>query len=734
MTSEAMTSWKEILDEPLFRKLSLVLLHFLWQAALVALVYAGLDFAARRRGARSTVRYALACAALAVMVALPVRTFAASGHAAASAEVTAGDPSGQSRSAFETAGTAMTSMAGDAPARLLATFSRWTERAAALRPFCMAAWLAGVAALSLRLVLGWTVATRLTHRGAAPARPDLVQAMARLARRLSLSRPVRLLESAAVGVPVAIGVLRPAILLPMSGLTGLSAPQIEALLAHELAHVRRNDYFVNLLQSVAETLFFYHPAVWWVSGRIRAERENCCDDLAISVTGDAHLYACALVDLEERRGGRRALAVAADGGDLLRRVARLFPAAAVRTPGHTRRVAGGVALSAILLTGAALRVGPNVPASMLAVESGTPAEETAPSAVRTARPKPARAVPAGPGFVRASRGDVSPSDPTPPPDEGEPEINPSPASDDVVVVAANGTATSPSPDEKTDSGALTLDEIRSLRVHNVTPEFIAKIRALGYDRATVDELVSLRIHGVSPDSIAAFQKLFGRISLERAVEFAIHGVTPDFVEEMRNAGLRLSAEQAVSMRIHGATPEFVRAIKDAGFGDVSPDGVVSLRIHGVDVAFAREMRTLGFADASLDELTSFRIHGVTPEFVRQVNAAGLTGLSADEATSLRIHGVTPEFLREVKGLKVRVESADDATSLRIHGVTTSFIQNVEAEGYSKPTVDDLTSLRIHGVTVEDIRRINHAAGRKLALEDIVDEKIDGGERSIEWNR
>jgi beta-lactamase regulating signal transducer with metallopeptidase domain len=725
-----MTTWKQVLDEPLFRKLSFVLLHFLWQAALVALVYAGLDFAARRRGARSTVRYALACAALAVMVALPVWTFAASGLAAASAEVTAGDPSAESRSAVEVAGTAMTTIAGDAPSRVLATLSAWTERAAPLRPFCMAAWLAGVAALSLRLVLGWTVATRLTRRGAAPARPELVGAMARLARRLSLSRPVRLLESAAVEVPVAIGVLRPAILLPLSGLTGLSAPQIEALLAHELAHVRRNDYAFNLLQSVAETLFFYHPAVWWVSGRIRAERENSCDDLAVSVTGDARLYACALVDLEERRGGRRALAVAADGGDLLRRVARLFPAAAVRTPGHTRRVAGGVALSAILLAGAALRVGPNVPSSILAVDHGERVDLSAgETATTTARPKPGRTSPAGAGagFVRASRGaGASASDPTPPPDEAG--TSPAP-SDDVVVVAANGD--SPSPDEKADSGALTLNEIHSLRIHDVTPEFIAKIRALGYDRATVDDLVSLRIHGVSPDSIAAFQKLFGRISLERAVEFAIHGVTPGFVEEMRNAGLRLSADQAVSMRIHGATPEFVRAIKDAGFGDLSSDGIVSLRIHGVDVAFAREMRSLGFADASLDELTSFRIHGVTPEFVRQVNAAGLTGLSADEATSLRIHGVTPEFLREVKGLKVRVESADDATSLRIHGVTTSFIQSVEAEGYPKPTVDDLTSLRIHGVTVEDIRRINRAAGHKLPLEDIVDEKIDGGERSIE---
>jgi beta-lactamase regulating signal transducer with metallopeptidase domain len=368
-----MTSVKEILDDPLFRRLSVVLLHFLWQAAAVAVVYAGLDFAAKRRASRSTARYALACGALAAMVALPVWTFAASAPGTATATTQRTDESAVSASGSGSAAeTALTSIAGAAPARVLATLSGWRDRASALRPFCMAAWLVGVAALSLRLVLGWRVATRLTRRGAVAARPELAAAMARLARRLSLSRPVRLLESAAVEVPVALGVLRPAILLPLSSLTGLSTRQIEALLAHELAHVRRNDYLVNLLQSAAETLFFYHPAVWWVSGRIRAERENCCDDLAVSVTGDARLYACALVDLEERRGGRRALAVAADGGDLLRRVARLFPAAAVRTPAHTRRVAGGVALSALLLTGAAVRVGPSDTGSMLALDAADP--------------------------------------------------------------------------------------------------------------------------------------------------------------------------------------------------------------------------------------------------------------------------------------------------------------------------------------------------------------------------
>ena len=108
-----------------------------------------------------------------------------------------------------------------------------------------------------------------------------------------------------VDVPTVIGWLKPVVLLPASALAGLSPNQVEAILAHELAHIRRHDYLVNLLQTLVETLLFYHPAVWWLSRRIRAERENCCDDLAVSLCGDPVAYAAALAELEDLRGRRR---------------------------------------------------------------------------------------------------------------------------------------------------------------------------------------------------------------------------------------------------------------------------------------------------------------------------------------------------------------------------------------------------------------------------------------------
>ena len=163
-------------------------------------------------------------------------------------------------------------------------------------PFAAVAWLIGVIACSIWHLLAWLRIQRL-RRTAEPLddrEPGSVwQAAAdRLTRLFRLSRPVRLLQSARQVGPIVFGVLRPVVLIPASLLSGLTPVQVEAILAHELAHVRRHDYLVNLIQAVIETVLFYHPAVWWVSGRIRSERENCCDDLAIealSRTGDSEL-------------------------------------------------------------------------------------------------------------------------------------------------------------------------------------------------------------------------------------------------------------------------------------------------------------------------------------------------------------------------------------------------------------------------------------------------------------
>src|SRR5258707_8817592 len=179
----------------------------------------------------------------------------------------------------------------------------------------------------------------------------------RLSDALNLRRGVELLESAAVEVPTVIGFVKPVILLPVATLSGLSTDQIEMILAHELAHIRRHDFLINLIQAVVETLLFYHPAVWWISHCVRVEREHCCDDMAIAVCGNPLQYARALTRLEELRVDPAHAFIAANGGSLLSRIRRLIPQRA-ESPNGPSRWAAGAALLTVLL---ALLAAPSIP-------------------------------------------------------------------------------------------------------------------------------------------------------------------------------------------------------------------------------------------------------------------------------------------------------------------------------------------------------------------------------------
>ncbi len=195
-------------------------------------------------------------------------------------------------------------------------------------PWCATLWAVGVAVLSLRLLAGWTQVQQLRRRGTPPADGHWQARLEMLARRVGVRRTVRLLESALTEVPAVVGWLRPVVLVPVGVLTGLSAEQVEMILTHELAHIWRQDYLVNLGLTLFETFGFYHPAVWWIARCVRAEREHACDDLAVSACGgDRFGYVRALATLEEMRGPAGQFALAASGGGrglLLARVRRLL--------------------------------------------------------------------------------------------------------------------------------------------------------------------------------------------------------------------------------------------------------------------------------------------------------------------------------------------------------------------------------------------------------------------------
>lgn len=189
---------------------------------------------------------------------------------------------------------------------------------------------------------------RLRRVGTSPVAATVQQALECMRARLQVTRRVEVLASSLVTSPIVVGCFRSVILLPTSFIASVPVSQLEAILAHELAHVLRYDYVVNLLQTLVETLFFYHPAVWWLSHRLRIERENCCDDLVVAALGNKVEYGRALLAVEQFRGtAASTLALGAKGGSLLRRVKRLN----VDPHGDDRRSSSGLVAMAIVVAG-----------------------------------------------------------------------------------------------------------------------------------------------------------------------------------------------------------------------------------------------------------------------------------------------------------------------------------------------------------------------------------------------
>src|SRR5687767_5085188 len=313
-----------ILQTRIIQAVGWALFHLLWQGTLVAILLAAVLAILRRQAA--AVRYVVSCAALVLVAALPVltawniyRSEAKSGGVVHSQPVLETHTGSFPLPELRTTESPVTN--GSEPASPVFSYELAISRLRPFVPLFVILWGLGVTITSARVIFAWMKLQRLALYGA-PASPEWQHALARLTRRIRLTRPVRLLESAAVEVPTVIGWLRPVVLLPLTALTGLSRQQLETILAHELAHVRRHDFIVNLFQTAVETLFFYHPAVWWISSKIRMEREHCCDDLAVELCGNPVLYARALADLEQTRFPAPALALT--GGSLLSRVRRLI--------------------------------------------------------------------------------------------------------------------------------------------------------------------------------------------------------------------------------------------------------------------------------------------------------------------------------------------------------------------------------------------------------------------------
>jgi beta-lactamase regulating signal transducer with metallopeptidase domain len=363
-----MAAIMETLSTDLFYRLGWVLLHSLWQFALIAVLLAVAMETLRRRSA--ALRYLVCCCALASTIPAAVATYAlipgsantdpqpidhhiaakppqptapvpvepslagpvedlskpgSSGYVISSdlPGETAISGSSSTRETFLESDPARSLESADREETTRPLGERWIAIVRPWLPIVVAAWIGGVLLLSIRNLGGWFGVMRLTRMAREPTDQEVVSRLQDITAKMKLRQSVRLIQSAFVEIPVIIGWWRPVLLIPVGMATGMSPLQLDSLLAHELAHVRRHDYLINLFQTAMETLLFYHPAIWWISRKVRVEREYCCDDVAVAVCGDGMEYARALATFEERRSAPQ-VAVAASDGNTLARVRRIM--------------------------------------------------------------------------------------------------------------------------------------------------------------------------------------------------------------------------------------------------------------------------------------------------------------------------------------------------------------------------------------------------------------------------
>lgn len=297
-------------------KLGWTLLHSVWQIAALALMLAAFVRLARRT--RPEVKYVAAAIALTACVVAPAITF-----------LGMADPP-ESAVAFNRHNRPGRFHEIPAPAGLVASLPAhlnsnvtWRDAVAPVLPMLVRVWFVGLVLMGLRLAGGLFAIQRLKRRASELPAGRWVTMIQCLATQMEVKEPISLMLSNDVDAPAVIGLLKSVIILPASAVTRLSVGQIEALVAHEIAHIRRYDYLVNLIQSLVETVLFYHPGIWWISSVMRLEREHCCDEMAIAAIGDRTVYATALVEMEQVRLSAGQLAMAANGGSLTDRIRRI---------------------------------------------------------------------------------------------------------------------------------------------------------------------------------------------------------------------------------------------------------------------------------------------------------------------------------------------------------------------------------------------------------------------------
>jgi beta-lactamase regulating signal transducer with metallopeptidase domain len=641
------------------------LLHFCWQSTVIAIVYAVIDRCTA--WASASVRYGIALCALALMPLVAVLTFLQQEQLVSHV--------GQNQQGFAVSqlGTIHTAVIEQLPlaAPVVGNSELWiAEHSKLLLPCMDAIWLAGVLVLAIRAVGGWWQLRSLRRRAQAIVPYQLRTSFAKLADRYQLGRRVVLQVSDEVISPMVFGIWRTVVLVPLSAALSLAPEQLEAVLAHELAHVRRWDYLCNLLQTFVECLFFFQPAMWWMSRRTREFREVCCDEVAAKACGDPVVYVEALLHMEEQRAQhmRLAMALQGNGGTLLNRVRRVMGENAME-----QRSMSGMRMTAVAMILMGLYIAPHVAHGMKAESKQAVAPE---KSLAAAEPKVVRLVAVETSAVSARPIAIATPEPVPNPME-MPTPNPGPR---------------PTPSAMTEQVAAQ---------QGGGMEYLQKMRDAGYPldlNKDLDQIVTLRSVGVTPEFAKSMSQTgLGTPTLHDLTTLRSLGVTPDYVAGLKGSALApASFHDIVTIKSLGITPEYARSLESLGLGKPTMRDVVSMKSVGVTPEYVAALKASGIPPADLHEAVSMKAVGVTPEYANAMSAAGFSGMNAHELVAMRAQGMTPEYAKWLKSTFPDADSHAMRQATNFH-IDADFVAKAKANGFNSVSLDKLTKLKMSGL-------------------------------------
>ncbi|HYM75328.1 MAG TPA: M56 family metallopeptidase [Candidatus Dormibacteraeota bacterium] len=642
MTMTSLVNW---ISPSAMQSLGWALLHFLWQGTALAALAAAAMAVFRRPQAR----YMVGIAVLALMLFAPAATFLFYSQPRSN--------SPESEKSSPLAAVAWPIARGNAAASGAARTTTFAPSLNAL-PWLVESWLLGVALFSLRSAGGFFLLERERRRRRAAVADHVLEICYTLQDQFGIDRAIEYCESAFLQAPAVMGWFRPIVFLPVSALTGLSEEQLRSVIAHELAHIQRFDSFVNVFQVCVETLLFYHPAVWWLNKRIRAEREHCCDETAVALCGNPVEYARALTLMEEWRSAP-VLAMAANRGPLSERITHLLGVNASR--GGTRKLgfAGSILFLATALFAGNALIGMAYPKPTAYAGSGpirrllqSAAPQSAVQSAATPAAKPSAAQPA---------------------QHAEQPVSAQSYIDGMKSAGLND---------------LSADDLISLKIQNVTPEYVRQMHDLGL-HPDADGFVGMKVQGVTPEYVKELRAMGFNPDVDQIVGMKVQGVTADYVRGLKEVGIQGDADQIVGLKVQGVTPEYVRELQAVGL-KADADEIVGMKVQGVTAAYVKGLRDQGL-NPSADDVVGMRVQGVTPEYIRDVRALGLNP-SADEIVGMKVQDVTPEYIKALQAAGFKT-SVDDVVGAKVQGVTPEFIEMARKHGFKDLTIEKLIELK-----------------------------------------